>query len=141
MIKVLYAISAILLVASGYMYWVMDKNQLHLQSLLINTLSKTADQNAVYKKNNPYVIRNGSNAMPEGMGQSDSGNNQQFMPQWQKDKIKDMSGDAQGKPGMSNQQPPPSPAPSTSQGGGVTPPTYNKSNSSGDIGTGSNSIP
>lgn len=141
--KVMYVISAILLVTSGYMYWIMDKNQLHLQAPTVSILSGAEDQNSKHAEDNPYVIRNGSNAMPKGMGQTDKDQqNQTFMPQWQKDKIKDLRGDPyQGSAGSSQQTTPPSTTPpsatppsttpNVNQGQGVTPSTFSK----GDIGT------
>lgn len=70
------------------MYFIMARDQSVVQNPPISILVDENQENAV--KSNPYVIRNGSNAMPKGMGQND---NTDFMPQWQKDKLKDMKGE------------------------------------------------
>jgi len=64
------AFSLLLLVASVYMYMNLNRAQVQLQSPASGIFStKTTEKPAPQNK---YVIRNGSNEMPAGMGQADA---------------------------------------------------------------------
>jgi len=131
--RVIYTISILLLIVGAVMHWSLDDGEVQLQSSGV----KVTAADKASKKDNPYVIRDGSNAMPKGMGQNDDS---KFMPNWQKDKIKDMKGEPVGEPSQSPSNSSSSSSSSSSQpssshssGGGITPATT--SNDTGDSGT------
>lgn len=64
--KAFYLISVLLLVLSGYMYINLDHGQDKLQASSVKVNER--DRNAKNTKRNPWVIWNGSNEMPPGMG-------------------------------------------------------------------------
>lgn len=88
--KLVLVLSAMLIGASGFMFFNIDKNQVNLQSPR-NDFFAQVDEGAAdkEKKQNPFVIRDGSNAMPKGMGQFDK-DEPEFTPKWQSDRIKDL---------------------------------------------------
>lgn len=63
------AVSVLLLAASIYMYMNLNKTQVQLQSPAAGIFTTKPTEPPVAK--NQYVIRNGSNEMPKGMGQAD----------------------------------------------------------------------
>jgi len=126
--RLIYTVSILLLIVSAVMHWSLDDGKVELQSSNVKVTAADKDT----KKDNPYVIRDGSNAMPKGMGQDDS----TFMPSWQKDKIKDMKGEPDDMPPPDGSSGSPSvsqPSPSNSSGGGIAPSI--PGNGTGDSGT------
>ncbi|MBS3909339.1 MAG: hypothetical protein KGZ93_06895 [Actinobacteria bacterium] len=111
--KLILLLSAMLIGASGFMFFNIDRNQVNLQSPKNDFFAKVDEEEAAAKKEqNPFVIRDGSNAMPQGMGQFE-GQEQKFTPKWQSDRTKDLKErgiDTGAKP-----------APSMSEGGGIAP--------------------
>ncbi|MDI6816641.1 MAG: hypothetical protein QME41_05565 [Actinomycetota bacterium] len=111
--KLIFLLSAMLIGASGFMFFNIDRNQVSLQSPRNDFFAKVDDdQSKKEKDRNPFVIRDGSNAMPKGMGQFE-GQEQKFTPKWQKDRIKDLA-----ERGIDTGAEAP---PSVSSGGGITP--------------------
>lgn len=113
--KLVLLISALLIGASGFMFFNIDRNTVDLQAPRNDFFAQVDEDAAVKdKKNNPFVIRDGSNAMPKGMGQFDK-EEPEFTPKWQKDRIKDL--EERGiDPGEES-----APSPSSSSGGGIAP--------------------
>ncbi|MDP2212168.1 MAG: hypothetical protein Q8J63_10575 [Candidatus Aquicultor sp.] len=110
--KLIFLLSAMLIGASGFMFFNIDRNQVNLQSPKNDFFAKVDDEAKKEKEQNPFVIRDGSNAMPKGMGQFE-GQEQEFTPKWQKDRIKDLA-----DRGITTDA---APAPSVSSGGGIAP--------------------
>jgi len=110
--KLIFLLSAMLIGASGFMFFNIDRNQVNLQSPKNDFFAKVDDEEAKEKAYNPFVIRDGSNAMPKGMGQFE-GQEQEFTPKWQKDRIKDLA-----ERGITTGA---EPAPAVSSGGGIAP--------------------
>ncbi len=63
------AVSVLLLAASVYMYMNLNRTQVQLQSPATGIFTTKPTEPPVAQ--NKYVIRNGSNEMPAGMGQAD----------------------------------------------------------------------
>lgn len=141
--KLIFLLSAMLIGTSGFMFFNIDRNQITLQSPKDDFFAIVDEEEAkkAAKKDNPFVIRDGSNAMPKGMGQFEEEEEEKFTPKWQTDRLKDLK-----DRGIETES---EPAPSILNGGGITPAAVDRSEpepvtedeDENDLVPGSHSVP